>query len=104
MTALAPYITGLVIGLLTGLFYFGGLWLTVKKIAHSGRPNRLLAFSALVRLLPTLAIMFLLIRRDPGMFVAMLIAFFAVRFVMTRKIALPKDPSVSRGDHGTQSG
>jgi len=87
LTLLFPYITGFGIGLLAGLFYFGGLWFTVNKAPHASNPNRLLALSAAARLLPTLAIMFLLIRRDIGMFLAMLIAFFLVRFVMTRQIA-----------------
>lgn len=80
----SPYILGLVIGVLTGLYYFAGLWLTVKRIPFSKRPNRLLALSFAARLLPTLAVMFILLRKDPGMFMAMLAAFFAVRLVMTR--------------------
>jgi F1F0 ATPase subunit 2 len=87
MTAVLPYLIGLLIGLLTGLFYFAGLWLTVKKVPRSKNPNRLLAFSAAARLLPTLAVMFILIRQNPGAFLAMLITFFAVRFMMINKIA-----------------
>jgi len=86
MTQASPYIIGFIIGLLTGLFYFGGLWFTVNKVRYSKKPNRLLGLSAILRLLPTLAIMFLLIRKDPGMFVAMLIAFFCVRFFMIRRV------------------
>ena len=60
MTAAFPYILGLVIGLVTGFFYFAGLWLTVKRVPRSKNPNRLLALSAAARLLPSLAIMFIL--------------------------------------------
>lgn len=90
MNQFSPYIIGFIIGLLTGVFYFAGLWLTVKRVPNSKKPNRLLLLSSAARLLPTLAIMFILIRKDPGMFVFMLIAFFSVRFLMTRKIALRK--------------
>lgn len=86
-----PYLLGLSIGLITGLFYFGGLWFTVKKVPFSKKPNRLLALSTVVRLVPTLAIMFIIIRKDPGMFVATLLAFFAVRFIMIRRVVNQKD-------------
>lgn len=81
-----PYILGLFIGIITGLFYFVGLWITVKKVGHSQKPRRLLMTSTVVRLLPTLAIMFILIRKDPGMFVAMFVSFFALRFIMIKRI------------------
>jgi F1F0 ATPase subunit 2 len=87
MSAAFPYLLGFGIGLLTGLYYFAGLWFTVKILPRSKSPNRLLALSAAARLLPTLAIMFILIRTDPGMFVLMLIAFFSVRLIMTGRIA-----------------
>lgn len=87
MTEASPYLLGMVVGLVTGLYYFGGLWLTVKKVPRSRRPHRLLGISIAARGLPTLVIMFLALRRDPGIFFALLVAFFAVRFVMTGRIA-----------------
>lgn len=81
---IAP-VMGLVIGLITGLFYFGGLLFTVKRIGYSRNPKRMLTLSAALRLLPTLTIMLILINKDPGMFAAMTAAFFLVRFIMIKR-------------------
>ena len=81
------YLMGSIIGLIIGFFYFAGLWLTVKKVRYSREPKKFMAFSSAARLLPTLTVMFLLMRKDPGMFLAMLIAFFIVRFIMIKRIA-----------------
>ncbi len=81
------YFMGFTIGFIIGFFYFAGLWITVKKIRYKRRPDKFLAFSTAARLLPTLTVMFLLMRKDPGMFLAMLIAFFIVRFIMIKRIA-----------------
>lgn len=99
MSQAAPYLWGVLIGLLTGLFYFAGLWLTVQKVPCSKRPNQLLVLSFAARLLPTLVLMFLVIRQDPGMFVAMLIGFFCVRFVMTNRIVPQKHRTTQSMPH-----
>jgi F1F0 ATPase subunit 2 len=82
-----PYLVGCVGGVGLGFFYFGGLWLTVKKIPASTSPERLLLWSAVGRLAPTLVVLFLALRVDPGIFVIMLLGFFAVRHFMTRRVA-----------------
>jgi len=56
---------GIVAGFGAGALYFGGLWLTSKRAVRSGRPLRLLAASALVRLAPLLLVFFLLVRWHP---------------------------------------
>ena len=81
-----PYFLGLFIGLITGLFYFGGLWFTVKKLCYSRKPKRFMAVSMAARMLPTLAVMFILIRIDPGMLAAMFLSFFGLRFIMIKRI------------------
>ncbi len=82
-----PYIAAFGGGVGLGLFYFGGLWLTVKKIPRSSNPKQLLVWSAVGRLAPTLLALFFAVRIDPGFFVVMLPGFFAVRHVMTRRVA-----------------
>jgi len=85
-----PYIAGFIIGVITGLYYFMGLWWTVLKVPSSTNPQRLLGLSFLLRLIPTLIIMIIAARYNPGMFLTLLPGFFLVRFIMTRRIGLHK--------------
>lgn len=48
-------ILSLIVGLLLGCLFFGGLWLTVKHLQKSSAPGLLLLASALGRTLITLA-------------------------------------------------
>lgn len=82
-----PYLAGLLVGLLLGLYYFYGLLLTVQRVVGSRNPKRVLAVSYLLRLLPVLLVMILSVRKNPGIFIAILSGFFLVRFMLTRKIA-----------------
>ncbi len=47
---LASIALAVVLGLCIGLFYFGGLWLTVRRLPQSPRPHRLWALSYVLRL------------------------------------------------------
>ena len=92
-----PYLLGFLGGSGLGIFYFGGLWLTVKKIPVSSNPKRLLLWSAALRLVPTLLALFIVVRVNPGVFLTMLPSFFAVRYVMVRRVT-----NLSRGQaHAT---
>lgn len=51
----------LIAGGLIGTFYFGGLWLTVKRIPTSGNPHLLLVSSFFLRMAVSLAALFALI-------------------------------------------
>ena len=82
-----PYIGGFIFGIFIGLYYFYGLLLTVRKVPVSPNPKRLLAISYFLRLLPVLIILVIFAQKDPGIFITLLIGFFMVRFIMTRKIA-----------------
>lgn len=86
------YLYGFLLGVIAGLYYFFGLWLTVKKVVSSAKPKRLLVLSFIARLLPTLIIMLIAARYNPGLFFTLLPGFFLVRFVMTRKLGLSKEP------------
>ncbi len=80
------YICGFLLGVLAGLYYFLGLWLTVRKVPASANPQRLLASSFLARLVPTLIVMFFAVRYDLVMFFVLLAGFFLVRFMVSAKI------------------
>lgn len=87
-----PYILGFLSGIGLGIFYFGGLWLTVKKIPVSRTPKRLLLCSAAVRIIPTLLALFVAVKVNPGVFLIMLPGFFSVRYFMVRRVS-----NLSRG-------
>lgn len=71
-------------GAALGLFYFGGLWLTLKAIPRKSRPKRWLWVSYAVRLSGALAGFWLVVRNDPGAFLFTFPAFFLVRIILTR--------------------
>jgi F1F0 ATPase subunit 2 len=59
-----------------GLFYFGGLWFTLKRMHGKDKPKRWLAFSYMVRLAGALAGFWLVVQKDPAAFIFTLAAFF----------------------------
>lgn len=73
-------------GVLLGLFYFGGLWLTVRKIPSSGNPGILILGSFVVRLLVTLCGMYLVMDGKWELLVACLAGFLLMRIVLTRML------------------
>lgn len=73
-------------GLALGLFYFGGLWLTVRKIPCSRKPAILLFGSFVVRLLVTLYGMYLVMDGDLLQLLACLGGFMLMRIVLTRRL------------------
>ncbi len=73
-------------GILLGLFYFGGLWLTVKTVPGKRRPGRRLAISAVARLTTVLSGFWIILQKDPATFFFALAGFFLVRIVLTRTL------------------
>jgi len=71
-------------GLALGLFYFGGLWLTVRRIACGKRPALLMLSSFVVRLLVTLCGFYLVMDGSWERLLACLAGFLVMRFVLTR--------------------
>ena len=73
-------------GTFLGLFYFGGLWMTVKTVLGKRRPGRWLTISAVVRLTAVLYGFWIILRMDPATFFFTLAGFFLVRIVFTRTL------------------
>ena len=71
-------------GVILGLFYFGGLWVTLKMMSRKERPKRWLAFSYMVRLAGALAGFWVVVQKDPMAFIFTFMAFFVVRIILTR--------------------
>lgn len=70
------------IGLGVGLFYFGGLWLTVRRLASSRRPELLMLFSLAFRLIVCLAAFYLVMAGAWERLVVCLVSFFLMRTLL----------------------
>lgn len=90
-------------GLVLGLFYFGGLWLTVRKLAASKRPGMLMLGSFVLRLLVTLCGFCLVMDGSWERILACLAGFLGTRFALTRVLA-PRKVVVPFGTSGRQGG
>lgn len=71
-------------GAVLGLFYFGGLWLTLKMMKRKERPKRWLALSYILRVTGALVGFWVVVQKDPCAFLFTFLAFFAVRIILTR--------------------
>jgi len=74
-------------GALLGLFYFGGLWMTLKSLPRLSRPRTAFFIGYGLRLAVALSGMGLMLKMGPIAFFLTLAAFFGVRMVMTEKIS-----------------
>lgn len=73
-------------GVLIGLFYFAGLWWTVKKLPFRKRPTLWVFGSLAVRLSAALMGFYLAAGGDWLRFLACLAGFIAARIVLVRRI------------------
>jgi len=73
-------------GALLGLFYFGGLWLTLKSLTRLSRPRAAFFASYALRVAAALSGMGLALNQGPTALFHTLAAFFGVRVVMTGKV------------------
>ena len=74
-------------GALLGLFYFGGLWLSLKSLPRLSRPRAMFFAGYGLRLAVALSGMGLMLQHGPAALFLALAAFFGVRVVMTEKIS-----------------
>ena len=73
-------------GVILGLFYFGGLWMTLKYISRSKRPKSLLFLSFVFRILLILVGFWVVLRSDPMAFILTFPAFLITRVILTRSL------------------
>ena len=83
-----PMLWGLsfVWGALLGLFYFGGLWITLKYISRSKKPKSWLVMSFVIRISVILAGFWAVMRMDPVAFMLTFLAFLITRVILTRSL------------------
>jgi F1F0 ATPase subunit 2 len=78
------------LGLGLGVIYFGGLWITVRRIPHVLKPRRLLWGSLVVRLALCLSFFYALLNHDWQLLVAAMFGFLAIRFILLYPTSRPK--------------
>lgn len=80
-------------GMALGLFYFEGLWLTVRRLSSHPRPSLLMFESLVVRLAVALTGFYLVMDGSWERLAACLAGFFIMRALVSRR--------VNRGADGT---
>ena len=73
-------------GLGLGLFYFGGLWWTVNRVATAGQPGLLMLGSMLLRSAVVLAGFWLVMDGQFDRLIACVVGFFVMRMVLVRRL------------------
>lgn len=95
------YAIAAVAGVLLGIIYFGGLWLTVQRMSQTDRPILLLVSSFIIRL-GLVLVGFYLVSNGRLQFLAIsLVSFLLTRFYFIRKIQPTPERRVN--SHGHQS-
>lgn len=77
----ATLAAGLVTGLVCGALYFGGLWLTVRRLPDFKRPGLMMTLSFIVRAGLTLGAFALVAGNSATVFAACLLGFLVARQV-----------------------
>jgi len=93
MDQLLTLFLAFVAGLVLGLFYFGGLWLTVQRLPQSRHPGLLTLASLVVRLGVTLAAFYLVMGGRWERLLVCLAGFLLVRFLLVRRLGPISSPS-----------
>ena len=75
-------------GIVLGLTYFGGLWWTLRSLPGKAHPKLWLAASYGLRASFALLGFWLVMRKDLILFFITFCAFFIMRFILTRYLAV----------------
>ena len=73
-------------GVLLGLFYFGGLWMTLKYITRTNKSKSWLGISFIIRISFIMVGFWVSIKVDAVSFVLTLSAFLITRVILTRTL------------------
>lgn len=104
MTDDVLYYSGIVLaGMVLGMIFFGGLWLTVQRMPTSRHPALLFLISLITRMAIVLGGFWLITKGAPGAVLACLAGFFVVRLLATSKIRV-RDQNTDQRDQRTATG
>jgi F1F0 ATPase subunit 2 len=87
LAVIVTLVTGVAVGAVLGLVFFGGLWWTSRRLAETARPALLVSISLLVRLLVVAVVLVLLARIGPLLLLAAMVGLLAMRLALTRAVA-----------------
>jgi len=73
-------------GLFLGVVYFGGLWMTARRLPGQSRPKTFCFFSFILRLILAMIGMWFVLERSTIAFLVTLTAFMMIRFIMINRI------------------
>ncbi len=88
-------------GTAVGVFYLGGLWLTVRRVATSRRPTLLIFVSFIVRMVVAVGVMVWIARIHWQLMLAAMAGFVLLRMVTTRRIRPRSDANEAKDEHGS---
>ena len=75
-------------GLALGLFYFGGLWWTLRIFIQKDRPKLWFGLSFLIRIFVVMLFFWIIIEKNIGAFFISFAGFFLMRFFLIRKLGM----------------
>ncbi len=87
----------LLAGMAVGLFYFGGLWWTVRRLPAVRRPAMWILSSYLIRITVCVGAMFLVSQGRWERILILLAGFLAVRLLMVRRLSPVPAESCGKG-------
>ena len=93
-----------VVGLVLGAFYFGGLWLTLRRLPGSRSPHTYALLSFFGRTAVVVLVVFLVARESWQRVAACLVGFLIVRGVMVFKLKPRKSDREQRRDQERRDG
>ncbi|MDJ0727913.1 MAG: ATP synthase subunit I [Prochloraceae cyanobacterium] len=81
-------IIAFIVGLGLGLFYFGGLWLTIRQLPVTENPYRLFFSSLILRLGITLFVLYLMLNGQTNLYSVLSLLACFLGFLLLRTIAI----------------
>lgn len=106
VSRILEYLWVLAAGMLTGAFYFGGLWWTVRRVIRSRSPGFLAAASFFLRTAIALALFYIVMEKNWLRLAVCLAGFLIMRQILTWVLgpggkALPSEgkESIADEDH-----
>jgi F1F0 ATPase subunit 2 len=96
MSLLITMLLAFVAGIAVGIFYFGGLWLTVQRLPQTNHPGLLTLVSLIIRLGVALPVFYLVMAGRWERLLVCLVGFLLVRLVLVRRWGPVSSPSAGR--------